>query len=440
MAFDGVCRLLSPPPRHACSSATYSEFFRSLGPRFLVEGDWNAKHTTWGARLITPKERTLFSAIRGFHGTYFSTGEPNYWPTDHHRLPDLLELFVARVIAANYIRVEPVFELSSDHSLILSTVGAHVLHRVVPSPTLTTNHTDWDAFRAYITTHIDFHLQIKKRSELDDATHHLTTLLQEAAWHSFPPPRTPPGPVNATPLHIRNLVTDKRRARSRWQRSRNQGDRAIYKRLKRNLQATLRDAWNSTFSNYITSLSPDDTSLWKVTKGFKRPQVSIPPVRTSNGSWAKRDNEKTTAFWEYPRQVFTLLSSFHPHDLVVFDSLDVPCPMSLRITPFTSFYPLLWKFAQIVMVPKPDKPAHDVASYRPISLLPIPSKVFEKFFLKRLGFDVDLSHPIPGYQFGFRPGHSPIQQAHRVVNEIVTSLEERARCTAAFLDVAQAFD
>jgi len=104
-----------------------------------------------------------------------------------------------------------------------------------------------------------------------------------------------------------------------------------------------------------------------------------------------------------------------------------------------SYYPRLWKFAQIVMVPIPGKPAHDVASYRPISLLPIPFKVFEKL-LKRLRSDVDLFHLIPGYQFGFRPGHSPIQQAHRVVNEIVTSLEERALCTAVFLDVAQAFD
>jgi len=287
-------------PRHAPSSATYSDFFRSLGPRFLVGGDWNAKHTTWGARLITPKGCTLLSAIRGCHGTYFSTGEPTYWPTEHHRLPDLLDFFVARGLAANYIRVEPVFELSSDHSPILATVGAHVLPRVVP-PTLTTNHTDWDAFRAYITTHIDLHLRIKQRSELDDATHHFTTLLQDAAWHSSPPSRTPPAPVNATPLQIRNLVTDKRRARSRWQRSRNQGDRATYNHLKRNLQAALRDARNATFTNYITSLSPDDTSLWKATKDFKRPQDSIPPVRTSNGSWAKRDIEKATAFGEHLR-------------------------------------------------------------------------------------------------------------------------------------------
>jgi len=53
---------------------------------------------------------------------------------------------------------------------------------------------------------------------------------------------------------------------------------------------------------------------------------------------------------------------------------------------------------------------------------------------------VDLSHLIPGYQFGFRPGHSPIQQVHHVVSEIVTSLEERSLSTVVFLDVAQAFN
>jgi arginase family enzyme len=123
------------------------------------------------------------------------------------------------------------------------------------------NNTDCDVFLAYIAAHIDLTLRIKQRSELDDATPHFTTLHHDAAWHSTNPPRVPPAPVNTIPLHIRNLVTDKRRARSRWQRSRNQGDRAIYNRLKRNLQAALRDARNATVEKYITSLSPDDTSL-----------------------------------------------------------------------------------------------------------------------------------------------------------------------------------
>jgi hypothetical protein len=97
----------------------------------------------------------------------------------------------------------------------------------------------------------------------------------------------------------------------------------------------LRDARNATFEKYITSLSPDDTSLWKATKGFKRPQVSIPPVRASDGTWAKSDIEKVAAFGDHLRQVFTPHSSSHSHNLVVSDSLDVPCPMSLPITPFS---------------------------------------------------------------------------------------------------------
>ena len=54
------------PPRHAISTDEYTTLFRSLGSRFLICGDWNAKHTAWEVRLITPKERNFsrpFSTI-----------------------------------------------------------------------------------------------------------------------------------------------------------------------------------------------------------------------------------------------------------------------------------------------------------------------------------------------------------------------------------------
>jgi len=92
------------------------------------------------------------------------------------------------------------------------------------------------------------------------------------------------------------------------------------------------------------------------------------------------------------------------------------------------------------MVPKHGKPINDVSSYRPISLLPLSSKLLEKLQLQRLRHDVDLSALLPNYQFGFRDGHSPIHQTHRIVHEIAKSLEEKRLCTAVFLDVTQAFD
>jgi retron-type reverse transcriptase len=47
---------------------------------------------------------------------------------------------------------------------------------------------------------------------------------------------------------------------------------------------------------------------------------------------------------------------------------------------------------------------------------------------------------IPKHQFGFRKSYSTIQQAHRIINEIIRSQELKKICTVAFLDVAQAFD
>uniref|UniRef100_A0A023F705 Putative reverse transcriptase rna-dependent dna polymerase n=1 Tax=Triatoma infestans TaxID=30076 RepID=A0A023F705_TRIIF len=92
------------------------------------------------------------------------------------------------------------------------------------------------------------------------------------------------------------------------------------------------------------------------------------------------------------------------------------------------------------MIPKPSKPTHLPSSYRPISLLSILGKIFERLLLPRLQESFDGLEIIPNHQFGFRSCHSTIQQAHRVVDTIATSLELKHFCAGVFLDVSQAFD
>lgn len=104
------------------------------------------------------------------------------------------------------------------------------------------------------------------------------------------------------------------------------------------------------------------------------------------------------------------------------------------------YYPKLWQIAQVCMVIKPGKPASDPSSYRPISLLPVLSKVFETVFLKRLKPLLDQEKIIPDHQFGFRAKHSTVEQVHRVVHKIRQSLEKKEYCSAAFIDIKQAFD
>lgn len=90
------------------------------------------------------------------------------------------------------------------------------------------------------------------------------------------------------------------------------------------------------------------------------------------------------------------------------------------------------------MLKRPDKPAHKVTSYRPISLLPAFSKLLEKLLLKRLKPLVEAK--IPDFQFGFRNQHSTIEQVQRVITLIESAFEEKKYCAAVFLDVSQAFD
>jgi endonuclease/exonuclease/phosphatase family metal-dependent hydrolase len=137
------------PPRHIISAEEYIALFQSLGPKFLIGGDWNAKHKEWGTRLTTPKGRNLLHAISRQNCKYLSTGEPTQWPSNPNKLPDLLRFFIVHDKMSNYMQVESRFELLSDHSPVIATISTRVISKST-IPTLIKKQTNWDKFRTYI--------------------------------------------------------------------------------------------------------------------------------------------------------------------------------------------------------------------------------------------------------------------------------------------------
>jgi hypothetical protein len=71
-------------------------------------------------------------------------------------------------------------------------------------------------------------------------------------------------------------------------------------------------------------------------------------------------------------------------------------------------FPAQWKVAQIIIL-KSGKPPNELTSYRPISLLPIVSKVFDKVLLKRLLRIVENNRLIYNHQFSIRQRHPTIE-------------------------------
>jgi hypothetical protein len=114
-----------------------------MNSRFIIGGDFNAKHTHWSSRLVTAKGRELYKAVTDTGCEIVSTGKPTYWPTDLKKLPDLIDFFAVKNISTTYIKIEEGFDLNSDHSSIYLTICNKIITKD-QNPVLTNKHTDRD--------------------------------------------------------------------------------------------------------------------------------------------------------------------------------------------------------------------------------------------------------------------------------------------------------
>ena len=81
---------------------------------------------------------------------------------------------------------------------------------------------------------------------------------------------------------------------------------------------------------------------------------------------------------------------------------------------------------------------HDKNNYRPISVLSIFSKIFEKFMFKRLYNYLERKNILYNLQFGFRANYSTSQALISIVEQMKTSLDSRSFRCGLFLDLKKA--
>ena len=79
-------------------------------------------------------------------------------------------------------------------------------------------------------------------------------------------------------------------------------------------------------------------------------------------------------------------------------------------------------------------------NYRPISLLPLFSKLFEKIIAKRMTSYFETNQILTNHQFGFRKSYSTELAAINLYDTLMKNLDEKKITCAIFLDLAKAFD
>lgn len=473
------------PPKHNLKKDDYLPYLMQLGNNFIAGGDWNAKHRAWGSRLTTTKGRELYSAASELKCDFESSGHPTYWPTDTNKTPDLLDFFITRGLSSHYLKTEHCLDLNSDHSPVILTLSDSVITSDVP-PRLTNPRTDWSKYQSFLTNNVCLTVLLKSPQQLESDIDSFASMLKVAAKISTPEmKKILPG--KNYPLEVKQLILDKRRARRQWQESRNPEKKTTLNRITNTLKKVLIAIENQNTNKFINDLSPHkdhNYSLFKVTKKLKCPVVKSTPIRKPDRSWARSNQEKADAHADFlekaflpfpasneeelppansridhlpikpvtPKEVIDIISKLESKKSAGIDQItptmlkQLPRQAMVKLTHHFNaairmrYMPRQWKVAEIITLPKPGKPTDDVASYRPISLLSVIAKIFEKLIRDRLKPIITERNIIPNHQFGFRDNHSTIDQVHRISEFIESAYEEKKTCAAVFLDVSQAFD
>ena len=81
-----------------------------------------------------------------------------------------------------------------------------------------------------------------------------------------------------------------------------------------------------------------------------------------------------------------------------------------------------------------------IPNYRPISLLPICSKILEKIIFNNIYRYLVVNDLISKHQSGYRPGESTTNQLLSIVHTIHLALDEQKEVRSIFLDMSKAFD
>jgi hypothetical protein len=158
-------------------------------------------------------------------------------------------------------------------------------------------------------------------------------------------------------------------------------------------------------------------------------------------------------FWRLttPLEVEELFRSLDPHKGMGYDeislrfikmvALEISGPLShlFNCCIRGGHYPGFFKVARVKPVFKSEDPT-EFSNYRPISVLPVLSQVFERVLQVRLFEFLDLQGVINPGPYGFRVGHSTAIAVQDMVKRVKGAWDSKRATLGVFIDLKKAFD
>ena len=211
---------------------------------------------------------------------------------------------------------------------------------------------------------------------------------------------------------------------------------AVLKEIRVNGICITGEALVNYANNYFVSIAASICAAVPVTHRF---MCLAPPVLESCFFQPASVNEVAGVIMKLKNKGSKMLD-FHP--LILKENLTVfsrHFMVLYNLSLVKIVFPNLMKIARVCPIFKSGQPDL-IDNYRPISSLPVFSKVFERLTLNRMEsfiFRYDILTPC---QFGFRRGCSISQAVIKLLSHVVHAYHEKIYCACFFLDLRKAFD
>ena len=145
---------------------------------------------------------------------------------------------------------------------------------------------------------------------------------------------------------------------------------------------------------------------------------------------------------EIKRITGDLLSTNSPgHDITEKSTVDLISAVLFDIFNiiFQGRFPDKLKLARVVLIYKSDNRT-SLTNYRPISVLPVFSKILEKIMCNRITDFVTKNKMLNENQFGFRGQRSTYMELLQLLDKVTNELDNNHYSVGVFLDLSKAFD
>ena len=152
-----------------------------------------------------------------------------------------------------------------------------------------------------------------------------------------------------------------------------------------------------------------------------------------------------------PNEIVEVVKSFKSNTSSGYDDIDMkvvkkiidnichPLSVVLNKCLNNGVFPDKLKIARVIPVFKSGS-QEVLSNYRPISVLPIFSKVFEKCIYNRLLSFINKCNILTSHQYGFRKGHSTSHALINFIRNVTNAIDNEEVMLGIFLDLSKAFD